>query len=696
MPSRLADLLSNTRRRQFVGRAAELALFESALAAPELPFHVLHVYGPGGIGKTTLLAALTDVASRVGVPVATIDARNVDPSPDGFLKALVLALGLAPPVSPLDALAARPGGQVLMVDTYEALAPLDGWMREVFLPQVPAETLVIIAGRRGPPPAWLTDTGWQGMLRRLPLANLDVDDCRTYLTRRAVPADQQGTVIEFTHGHPLALSLVADVFAQRPGIRFDPSTSPDVVKTLVEELVQKVPGPAHRAALEASALLRQTTEPLLAELLAVPDAHELFEWLCALSFMQLGQPGVFPHDLAREALIAELRWRNPDWYAELHRRARAHYAARLQKTSGAEQQRVLFDFFFLHRDNPAVRPFFEWRESGSTVPERLTSDDIPALLTMVERHEGAASARLAAHWLERQPERVLVFRDADRRPAGFVTLLALHLADDADRALDPAARAAWQYLQRHAPLRPGEGATLFRFWMASETYQAVSAIQTLIFGCAAQHYLTTTSLAFSFFPCANADFWAAALGYADLARCPEVDFEVGGRCYAVFGHDWRVVPPLAWLDRLAEREIANEPPAQTLGPPVHTILGQTEFATAVRDALRALRRGDELRTNPLLQSRLVTDRAGAAADDAARVVALKALVKEAAEVLRASPRESKAYRALYYTYFRPAPTQERAAELLDWPFSTYRRHLKTGSDRLAAQLWQWEIEGPRR
>ncbi|HEY8742997.1 MAG TPA: ATP-binding protein, partial [Chloroflexota bacterium] len=418
-------------------------------------------------------------------------------------------------------------------------------------------------------------------------------------------------------------------------------------------------------------------------------------WLCALSFMELSQPGVFPHDLAREALVAELRWRNPDWYAELHRRARTHYAARLQTTSGAEQQRVLFDFFFLHRDNPVVRPFFEWQESGSTLPERLSTDDVPRLVAMVECHEGDASARLAAHWLARQPEGVLVFRAADRQPAGFVTLVALHHAKAADIEADPAAGAAWQYLQRHAPLRQGEGATLFRFWMASETYQAVSAIQTLVFGAAAQHYLTASGLAFSFFPCADAEFWAAPLGYADLARLPEADFQVGGRSYAMFGHDWRIVPPLAWLDLLAEREIATAPPSP---PPASStespsILGQAEFAAAVRAALRSLRREDELRANPLLQSRMVTVRAGSRANDVARLAALQALIKEAAEALRASPRDAKGYRALYYTYFRPAPTQERAAELLEWPFSTFRRHLKAGCDRLAGQLWAREIEG---
>jgi hypothetical protein len=38
-----------------------------------------------------------------------------------------------------------------------------------------------------------------------------------------------------------------------------------------------------------------------------------------------------------------------------------------------------------------------------------------------------------------------------------------------------------------------------------------------------------------------------------------------------------------------------------------------------------------------------------------------------------------------------AVTQQRAAELLNLPTSTYCRHLATGTDQLAHILWQKEI-----
>ena len=67
------------------------------------------------------------------------------------------------------------------------------------------------------------------------------------------------------------------------------------------------------------------------------------------------------------------------------------------------------------------------------------------------------------------------------------------------------------------------------------------------------------------------------------------------------------------------------------------------------------------------------------------------MVQQVTESLQSSPREQKLYLAVYRTYLNPAPTQEQAAELLNLPFSTYRRHLKTGMTRVAEILWHREI-----
>ena len=121
---RLADRLVTAQRRRFVGRAGELELFQTALREDEPPFAVLHVYGPGGVGKTALLGECARVADDAGVPAVRLDSRTVEPSPSGFLLALGQVMGLAGDESPLAALGRRSRG-VLLIDSYEALTPLD-------------------------------------------------------------------------------------------------------------------------------------------------------------------------------------------------------------------------------------------------------------------------------------------------------------------------------------------------------------------------------------------------------------------------------------------------------------------------------------------------------------------------------------------------------------------------------------------
>jgi hypothetical protein len=60
--ARLGQRLSSARQRRFVGRSAELELFRAALSRDAPDFAVLHIHGPGGMGKTTLLRAFAQIA----------------------------------------------------------------------------------------------------------------------------------------------------------------------------------------------------------------------------------------------------------------------------------------------------------------------------------------------------------------------------------------------------------------------------------------------------------------------------------------------------------------------------------------------------------------------------------------------------------------------------------------------------------
>lgn len=328
--SRLADRLIAVQHGRFVGREAEIELFRSALLAKEALFVVLHIYGPGGVGKTTLLREYERVAKQVGQTAVLLDSRNLEATPSGFQRGWQDAWGET--VTSDGSVQAVPPNLILLIDTYELLESIDDWLRREFLPQLPPNVLIIFAGRNAPASGWRTEPGWSDLTRIVPLRNLRPEESQTYLTVRGVPPQQHADVLAFTHGHPLALSLVADVLQQgdeQPII--NPQNDPNIVRVLLERFTQNIPDAEHRQALEICAHVRVTSESLLAALVGEPKAHELFAWLRRLSFIQQGTQGLFPHDLARDVLDADFRWRNPEAYQQMHHDIRLHYGQQLRQ-----------------------------------------------------------------------------------------------------------------------------------------------------------------------------------------------------------------------------------------------------------------------------------------------------------------------------------------------------------------------------
>ncbi|GAA2151601.1 AAA ATPase-like protein [Humibacillus xanthopallidus] len=679
MSSTLGDRIAAAQRKGFVGRADELARFTDIVTATDMPVVVVFVHGPGGCGKTALLRQFAHVSRTAGATVTSVDARELPP----------VAEALASALSP-DGLPAPGSRSVILVDSFELMAPLEGVLRDQLLPALPADSLVVLASQRPPGPGWLADPGWSQLISVFALGNLSPAESNAFLAARGIPDDRRAPVVRFTGGHPLALALVAETLLNRGD--FDPSGSPDVIGTLVEQFVQVVPSPRHRRALEACALVRQLTEPLLAALLGEPadgaEAAAQFDWLRRLPCVDHGRAGLYLNDLAKAVIAADLQWRDPDLFTEMHRLARQYYLDRLAVASTSDHAALLMDLMFLH---PELRPFL--RPADATAAGALSTrpanpSDREPIVEMVRRHEGPESADHALHWLETAPQAWQVVSDATDLVVGALCLLRVQPDDGGD----PAMASARRELTNHPPLRTGEEATLIRFWMARDTYQDVSPVQSLIAVQLGRHYLSVPGPALTLLPFANQDAWAEFAAYADQTPMPDADFEVGGRWYAVHGHDWRVVTPTQWLSVLAQREVGSHP---EVPPSAHLhVMPREDFALGVRNALRELTRPDRLRASALLGTRVVTARAPASASPRDLVTALQQVVLEAVEEnLKTSTNQNdrRAYRMLHRTYVQPAPTLERAAEALGLPSSTFRRHLTAAVDRLTEILWNQEI-----
>jgi hypothetical protein len=657
--ARLGDVVDDVRWRGFVGRAAEIASFDGALAGRS-PRRVLFVHGPGGVGKTTLLLHLRGHAGRARRPAVYLDAREIEPSPEGFRQAVAPA-GLDAPV--------------LLVDGYERLTPIDAWLRRDLIPSLPATSVVVLAGREPPAPAWRTDQGWRPLLAVHPLGNLDDADSAALLDRAGVTGPDRDRIVRLGRGHPLALALLADaaLTGDVPGSIAD---APDIVSALMASLVLQAPSDAHLIGLATCAKALLTTEDLLRRTVG-DEAPQVWSWLRDRPFVAARPHGLTPHDLTRDVLDAEFELRSPDRYQRLHRIVHDYVVAGLRTSTGMQRQLLAQHLAHLHRHGPFSAQFRTMRAQGSVAVMPARPEELARVAELIGHSMGAASARLAREWFAERPDGAGVVR-SDGGIAGFVYHASCPTGSALERR-DPVVRAILDHVAQTAPLRPGEQVDIARFLFGQNGSQSdryavfAGSVSSIMEWCG-------RPLAWAFIAAVEPAFWGPLFDYLAFREILEVTVE--GRRHVVYGNDWRRFPVDAWLDLMNEREQAGGtgPPPGWMQRPAP--LGRDVFAAAVRAALPQLHRPDRLAGCPLVGTSLGADPA-----------AVRAALRSGVDALADLPRGDRLRAVLHRTYLSPAPTQEAAAEALGVPFSTYRRHLAKAVDELVDRLWAVETGG---
>jgi hypothetical protein len=247
----------------------------------------------------------------------------------------------------------------------------------------------------------------------VPLRNLARGDAATFLRVRGVPDGAHHALLSFTGGNPLALSLAAAVVVRQDADgtarAADWAPGRDVIATLLPRLVGDPPSPAHRTALEVCAQADVTSEALLRAMMG-ERAPELFAWLRTQPFIESTPAGLFPHDVVREVLAADLRWRDPDGFAALRRRMYEYLLGRVREASAAQILPAMQALVYLHRTLGHLAKAFEWHSHGLVRELPCTPADEKRVVELVQETEGPESAALARFWLDRQPEAFVVYR----------------------------------------------------------------------------------------------------------------------------------------------------------------------------------------------------------------------------------------------------------------------------------------------
>ncbi len=337
-------LLGQLADEDFAGRSFELSLFREKLK-PESPSaeRIVNVYGPGGIGKTSLLAQFRRIAENAGAAYASVDMREAAANPELLCREAAHQLGFETTIDHMNVpdrdfvnrlreiAANKP--VVLALDRFEEAGTLDEWLRIRMLPELPANLLIVIAGRYPLGGPWLS-AGWRRLTIPLPLGELEYADVRDYAHRIGLgDSDWTDELWIRSAGYPLSLSLLAQlaVARQSAGVKslnLSMQWQREKLDALLRLWLDEAPEDDIRPLLYAAAIPRSFDHELLNEIAGHSWAHSLFDRLIRLSFVRRTDRSWQIHDLVRERLRGEMQERSPELYAEYVERAIGKLRAR--------------------------------------------------------------------------------------------------------------------------------------------------------------------------------------------------------------------------------------------------------------------------------------------------------------------------------------------------------------------------------
>jgi hypothetical protein len=641
LAARVADL----DRMRFVGRDAELVHLERCLDDPPLASVVL-IHGPGGIGKSMLLRELGRRAEQRGFETFFVEGRELPPMPDA-LEAVLSSVRRCE----------RP---LVLIDTYERMAALDGYLRRGLLPSLPERTIVVIAGRRAPDPAWFAG-GWEGIASEFSLEAMEPGDAHRLLARGGLQDARADAVVEWAGGSPLALALAAETaavdgdWAPEEGLE-----RPELLRLLLRRLAEGELGRVRLSALGVAAISRVTTVELLRAVLPDADADAEYASLQSLTFVEPLGDGITLHELVRRALQADLRHREGELERELRRRIVDH----LYERACRGETLLAIDMAHLI-ENEAIRWGFGWEGSAAYRIDEVRDGDAEAVA------EGLAGIGYPEYWettrtfFEQVPERIAIARDGEDRMCGFTITMSPATAPplaEHDPVLGP------RLAHARACAHLGD-AVLWRD-SVDFTGDPRGRVQAML-GMTGVLRSGANNPRFAYLPInpdrPGAAEFARTIGAEHLSQ---LDCQVGQQRIECHRLDYGPGGLFAAMRAVVYAELGQVlPEAAATGTPPDL--------EAVREALRNFRVPHELARSPMAS--------GTTQDD--RAESVRAQLRDAAErAFGDSENEKLLQRVLMRGYIEPAISHEQAAIDLSLSRAAYFRRLRAAAERVAEYL----------
>jgi hypothetical protein len=388
-------------------------------------------------------------------------------------------------------------------------------------------------------------------MRCIQLSSLSREESSHLLEVHAVDKAAHGAITELSHGHPLALVLLAA--EMRKYGRIPSSLGRDAVRELIKRCVSGAPTPLHRAALEVSARARTTTVTLLADVVDPLQAPILFNWLSEQCYMNVGARGLSPHDLVRDVVDENLRWRDPEGSRELDGALNRCLLSQLR--NGRHDSHTAMELQFLERNSAVMKRYFEFGALGSVSIGAATTTDWDGIARLRDAGLPPKEKKMFDLWSGHPATRTFVARRPDGSVCGVTLILEIDRVDDVTADEDPIVSAVRRSLSQS--LLGSDGVSLMsRFTIPEGDRREASPAMNALQICHLMHWATEHDLHLWIIVAHHPDHFAPLLAEMHFERMLGCDQTVGGMPVGCFVHDWKSEPWLVWRDRRKEVVVA--------------------------------------------------------------------------------------------------------------------------------------------
>jgi hypothetical protein len=642
---------SSITTKRFVGREAELALFEDFVLGEA--DSLLFVEGSLGIGKTALLDAYEARCRALGWLCFRLDARVVDPSDSTILAALYPPDRGSSAVASLFPTARRLAGRrwVLLIDNFDAWMKFSALPKELFV-DIRTDCRTVVAARRRSRSSWWGDTA--PPRTTLSLGPLSSGDSFHMATMLGVDAKTRAREVGRAQGHPLCIAALT--WTHRPSV--------DREAHALDPLASTALGGVSREILELAALPVRITEDLLAELL---DDHAL----AVTVYDRLGEVCVrdpdgvglrMPHSV-REILVERLRRRNPMRFSNLQQRLAQYYAKRLDDGSTAYAPTIVHDLLDTLSQHPVLSRMYGGADSDGIMARRARSDEATALDAAIQRMADAETAADMMARVEAGNCSTYVLHQDDAIVAvlqfAVVTTNNVPSAHGGDRR-----RAAVKSVIG----RFGEGtvhaATVLAFVIPPAELLGWGPVSRAVARLLFELFITARSTSASV---------VVSVPLRPSRSLPGAEIVmVDGLIVSM--HDTRGATPQAVVSMLMN--VTEEWLSPVFEPPPLVPVAIT--TEAVRTALANLDQLDQLTESPLASLEL--------APGATPAHQLQNLLRETLSTLEDAPSDQRLFLILRAVYVEKVGKHEQIAADLGLTYGTFRRHLSRALERVREVL----------